>query len=245
MSDEQVATAATAVDQAAVPSEKSVRYLTLDAWRGLACVLLVIFHSTMHLPKHAQVGDGWSDRAGYALLRLTTFFNVGVPIFFVISGYCIMATLDARRRKGEGVGIYFWRRFHRIYQPYWIALSLSALTILVIERYCWPRLFTRSAFLMTSPVRLDGWEWLGNLTLTESFRFHLTGGQARYLVGHAWTLCYEEQFYAVAGLVLFLAPNRIFQALLMVAVSIPVCTCLQGHLLQNRHPTFIPLAKQY
>lgn len=206
--------------QATVPVEKSFRYQTLDAWRGFACVLLVIFHSTMHMAKHAKSGEGWLEKTGHALLKATSFFDVGVPLFFVISGYCIMATLDARSRKGEGVGIYFWRRFHRIYPPYWIALGVSAVTIFFIERYCWPRLFTRSAFVMTSPMRLSGWEWLGNFTLTESWRFHLTGGQSRYLIGHAWTLCYEEQFYAVAGLILLLAPKRMFLAAFFMTAGI-------------------------
>ncbi len=175
-----------------------------------------------HVDTSADLGTSWWNKLGFLLVTATKQFNVGVPIFFVISGYCIMATLDARHRKGEGVGIFFWRRFHRIYPPYWMALIISSFVIWFGERFFWPGLFTRSAFKMTSPTRLNLWEWIGNLTLTESWRYHLTGGKARYLVGHVWTLCYEEQFYAVAGLILLLTPRRMFLAAFMITLSIPL-----------------------
>ncbi len=202
--------------------EQSFRYQTLDAWRGFACVLLVIFHSTMHVNATAERGTSWVNTLGFLLVTATKQLNVGVPIFFVISGYCIMATLEARRRSGEGVRVYFWRRFRRIYPPYWAALVVSSILIWLVERFFWPGLLTRGAFKINSPLSLSPIEWLGNLTLTESWRYHLTGGKVRYLVGHAWTLCFEEQFYAIAGLILFLAPRRMFLAAFLVTVSIPL-----------------------
>jgi len=211
----------TAISIVCVPA-RSFRDQTLDAWRGFACILLVIYHSTMHVSKSAELGENWWDKLGYYLLTATASFNVGVPIFFVISGYCIMATLDGRCRSGGGVGVYFWRRFRRIYPPYWIGMLISSIVILFSERFFWPGLFTRSNFKMTAPTRLNVFEWAGNLTLTESWRCHLTGGSDKYLVGHAWTLCYEEQFYAVAGVILFLAPKRMFLAAFMITLSIPI-----------------------
>lgn len=221
MPDQLVVSETTSGSPASGPSERSYRYQTLDAWRGLACVLLVIYHSTMHVNAKADLGtSGWS-KLGFLLVTATKQLNVGVPIFFVISGYCIMATLDARRRNGDGLGVYVWRRLHRIYPPYWVALLISALVIGLGERFVWPGLWTRSSFKMNSPLSLSLTEWLGNLTLTESWRYHLTGGRDRYLIGHAWTLCSEEQFYAIAGMILFLAPRRMFQATLAITVSIP------------------------
>lgn len=205
--------------------EPSVRYRTLDAWRGVACVLLVVYHSTLHAANGAEPGETWWDKLGYHLLKATACFHVGVPIFFVISGYCIMATLDRRCRHGDGVGRYFWRRFYRIYPPYWIALLIASFVILISERFFWPGLFTRSDFKMTDPTRLSLLEWLGNLTLTESWRFHLTGGAARFLVAHAWTLCYEEQFYAIAGAILLLAPRKMFLTAVVITLSIPFLVC--------------------
>lgn len=216
-------------DRSAAGTAKGFRrYRTLDAWRGLACILVVIYHSTMHVSHSAEPGESWWSRLGYLLLKLTETFSVGVPIFFVISGYCIMATLDASRRRAEGVGVYFRRRLRRIYPPYWAALAISSMVIWGTERYFWPGLFTRSVFRMTSPTSLNPGAWLGNLTLTESWRFHVAGGDVTYLLGHAWTLCYEEQFYAVTGLILLLAPRRMFLAAIMVTAGISLLSSWAG-----------------
>src|SRR5438093_424847 len=54
--------------------------------------------------------------------------------------------------------------------------------------------------------------WLGNLTATEAWRSSVGGGEIAYLMKNTWTLCYEEQFYAVVGLMLLLAGTRFFAA---------------------------------
>jgi len=53
---------------------------------------------------------------------------------------------------------------------------------------------------------------LGNITLSESWRYHVLTGHPNYFLGHAWTLFYEEQFYVVAGLLLVFVPRRFFTA---------------------------------
>lgn len=199
----------------------SVRYQTLDAWRGMTCLLLVVYHSTMHISPRRESGAAWGDHVGYVLMVLTSYMNVGVPIFFVISGYCIMATLDARQSHGRGVGGYFQRRFRRIFPPYWAALLISAFTIWCLEHYLCPGLFTRSAFKMNAPERLSPVEWLGSVTLTESWFSTLMARQSNYLFGHAWTLCFEEQFYALAGLVLLVAPQRRYVAFSLITALVP------------------------
>jgi peptidoglycan/LPS O-acetylase OafA/YrhL len=60
------------------------------------------------------------------------------------------------------------------------------------------------------PWWYSGWQWLGNLTLTESWRWHAIGDQRAHFPAQAWTLCYEEQFYAVVGLLLAISRRRFF-----------------------------------
>jgi peptidoglycan/LPS O-acetylase OafA/YrhL len=55
-------------------------------------------------------------------------------------------------------------------------------------------------------------QWVGNFTLTETWRHHLFGRGRAHFVGQSWTLCYEEQFYAVVGLILLVARRHIFAA---------------------------------
>src|SRR5665213_3292870 len=95
------------------------RYYSLDFWRGLACLMVVVFHSTFYItdnPFHIY-GSALSKQ----IFHLLSCGWVGVPIFFVISGYCISAACDSigHRRASRK---FFTRRFKRIYPPYWIAL---------------------------------------------------------------------------------------------------------------------------
>lgn len=215
-------------------TSQSSRYETLDAWRGMTCLLLVVYHSTIHIALRRESDAAWVDKFGHILMVLTTYMNVGVPIFFVISGYCIMATLDARQQHGRGIGDYFQRRFRRIFPPYWAALLISAVTIWSLEHCFSPGLFTRSAFKISDPERLSFVEWLGNVTLTESWFSTLMGRRSHYLFGHAWTLCFEEQFYALAGAVLLVTPHRRYFAFTIFTALVPVLLILS-------HWTGVPL----
>ncbi len=190
------------------------RYASLDLWRGVACLLVVAYHSTMVY----SAGDGsFRGPAGF-LVWLTRFMMIGVPLFFVISGYCIAAAADASRRRPRPVGSYFARRIRRIYPPFWIVVAISALFIGSIDLAV-PGLLSGEPVPMLRPWWFSGWQWLGNLTLTETWRHHVIGGPRGHFPGHSWTLCYEEQFYAVMGLILVVAPQRLFTAATIVTVS--------------------------
>src|SRR6185369_10598729 len=103
------------------------------------------------------------------------------PLFFVISGYCITATLDARRRANESVFVYFARRFRRIYPAYWFAVALSVAVVFAGNRLCGAELFSSGHFIISPPGELSGRQWLGNLSLTESWRHYLGGEKMQYL----------------------------------------------------------------
>jgi peptidoglycan/LPS O-acetylase OafA/YrhL len=175
-------------------------------WRGLACLLVVVYHSTFYAAGRERPAD---DAAGWAVAVAARMW-AGVPIFFVISGYCIAATVDSTRRRPRSLRTYFARRLRRIYPPFWAAAAASAVLVISLEGLVAPALFADRPHAIPRPESLGGWQWLGNLTLTESWRPHLGGGPLGYFLGHAWTLCYEEQFYAVSGLLLLLAPRRFF-----------------------------------
>jgi peptidoglycan/LPS O-acetylase OafA/YrhL len=131
---------------------------------------------------------------------------IGVPMFFVISGYCVTASADAARRRLNPAPMFFYRRFSRIYTPYWAWLALAGLGIWLVE-FPHPHFFERA--YVPNPQSFTLWQWLGNLSLTESWRWHLTGGTENMLLSPSWTLCYEEQFYALTGLAL-IAGRRFF-----------------------------------
>jgi peptidoglycan/LPS O-acetylase OafA/YrhL len=208
--------------------KRSTRYASLDAWRGAACLAIIIYHSSLvYQATLYEKGLQSPNTLSGHLIDLTHFLSWGVPVFFVISGYCISATADNNRFSGKGVSDYFRRRFRRIFPPYWVVFFLSAALITVISQL--PVL----VFLMegTRPLK-NPWEmgfsqWLGNITLTETWRYHLFGLPRAQFIGQSWTLCYEEQFYAVVGLFLAIAPKSFFQ---LAAVTTVLCVALHASL---------------
>ncbi|HRF00166.1 MAG TPA: acyltransferase [Pirellulaceae bacterium] len=233
MNDSPQADGATALRDASpapVSYPRPRRLELLDVWRGTCCLMLVVFHASMQGIAHRFWNDDRPvDDLGSALLWLAARTWIGVPIFFVISGYCIMATLTARVDRG-GAGEFLKRRFVRIYPPYWIALAVSAIAIILIESK-WPGVLTGGTFSILHPLELPFDVLLGNVTLTESWRHCLGGSPSSHLLPNTWTLAYEEQFYVVAALILVALPRRILTAFALftvVAMSGKVISKLTG-----------------
>src|SRR5215471_1642650 len=94
------------------------RYATLDMWRGVACLLVLVNHSVFYTAETVRASVSLTA-VNQLIATIATRAWAGVPLFFVISGYCITATIDSHRRKDGSVGTYFWKRFRRIFPPYW------------------------------------------------------------------------------------------------------------------------------
>jgi peptidoglycan/LPS O-acetylase OafA/YrhL len=74
---------------------------------------------------------------------------------------------------------------------------------------------------LASPGALNRAQWLGNITLTETWRWHVFGGANTHVYTRvAWSLCYEEQFYLVSFLALLVAPRRLFPVLAVLTAAI-------------------------
>jgi peptidoglycan/LPS O-acetylase OafA/YrhL len=202
------------MNDAPAVTPRAPRYYSLDHWRGFAVLLVLIFHSSLYVLEDYQKASGSVN----ILFRVISTFWVGVSIFFVISGYCIAGACDSSRWKKHAIGSYFLRRFRRIFPPFWIFVLCAAPIVLIAEQWLVPGLFTDSPHPIYSPTSLSLRQWLGNLSLTESWTGSLFSSQ-RFWAGHIWTLCYEEQFYAVMGLLLLLHRQHFFK---IIAVCTPV-----------------------
>ena len=92
----------------------------MDSLRAIAALSVLFFHL-----------------AGYAALSsdtrvYTTRLNVGVTIFFLISGFLLyrpFVVAHVSRRQGRAPGPYAWRRALRIVPAYWVALVVSAVVL--------------------------------------------------------------------------------------------------------------------
>ena len=176
--------------------------------------MLVVYHAMFYVaePSSPSKGD---------LFNLTVWIAkrmwLGVPIFFVISGYCIAGSIQSLQSKSGGLLQFAQKRFLRIYPPLWAACAFTAIL--------W-QLASYSQFLSLHCLQIKGvgalsvWQWIGNITVTESWLHHLVNGGAgpNYLIGIIWTLCYEEQFYIVAALALFLFKDKAIWGIAVVTV---------------------------
>jgi peptidoglycan/LPS O-acetylase OafA/YrhL len=200
--------------------ERSHRYQSLDVWRGVACLMVVVHHAAVAVEwdrSHGPGLEGWLRRGVLGLLGL----GLGPPLFFVMSGYCVAANIDSLRRKQANPLGFLAKRLWRIFPPYWVALLGFVAVIVGLDALGLNRLHGGLLGLeQTSPATLTRAQWLGNITLTESWRPLLGGDEANIFTRIAWSLCYQEQFYLVCFLVLLAAPRRFHTALAATTAAI-------------------------
>src|SRR5215212_6043566 len=97
------------------------RFPLFDSLRAIAALSVVAFHAAFF----AGMFTSESPLRPY-LVRM----DVGVSVFFLISGFLLYRPFVRARLGGEGtphVGGYAWRRFLRIVPAYWVALTIVAL----------------------------------------------------------------------------------------------------------------------
>ncbi len=102
---------------AVAPPPRHPRFPLLDGLRAVAVGSVVLFHS-------AVMGGATS---GSLFGRLVEHLNVGVTIFFLLSGFLLYRPFIARRTGGAPAPAtvdYFKRRILRIFPAYWLALVL-------------------------------------------------------------------------------------------------------------------------
>jgi peptidoglycan/LPS O-acetylase OafA/YrhL len=206
---------------AKVPSS---RYNSLDLWRGVACIMLVLYHATFYGDYHFRLGEPSTWSLWGLPLYLIRFCWVGVPIFFVISGYCIAASVESHIKRRVSLKDYFVRRIRRIYPPLWTMCGIAIAFTWIVSS--WP-IMREHCHQLPDLAALSVWQWIGNFMAAESWRHNVLGGESAYLMANTWTLCYEEQFYIVTGLLLAFAPRRFFQATAWLTAGVIVVHQIQ------------------
>lgn len=150
----------------------------LDGLRGLAVILVVVFHIFQVEP---APGAGL-PRLLYLATRLG---QTGVDLFFVLSGFLITGILVDTKDAPRYFRNFYGRRTLRIFPLYYGTLALG---LLVLPRLFGPR------DLGLHPAWL--WTYTTNLPMA-------AGAEATWF-GHFWTLAIEEQFYLIWPAVVFL-----------------------------------------
>lgn len=159
------------------------RDLVIDALRGVAALVVVLHHLNAiqyYAPNPART---WWQ-------HVTSFGYLGVPVFFVLSGFCIGRTWDRR----PGAGLFFARRFRRIFPPY-----LASLFLVLGGLVAW-RLI--NGVNDVTPVPTTPGHWLATLTLCTDPASGFSTVNWVY-----WSLTNEVFYYLVLGLLL-LVPGQ-------------------------------------
>ncbi len=175
----------------------SAPYRMLDAWRGLASLWVMGYHAVeVMIKQHGLSSSSW-------LVKLLGNGVLGVPMFFVISGYCISTAALAALQRGHSAARFAKARLRRIFPTYWAALALTALLSIAAEMLVQSgRLHSSDLASRNVASRSLAW-YAANLTLANP----LLHGKD-YLVMQAWSLSYEAAFYLMIGLMLMAAAWR-------------------------------------
>jgi peptidoglycan/LPS O-acetylase OafA/YrhL len=165
----------------------------IDAMRGFAALLVAYFHCRQVVwvgmeRYHQAVGHALSLDSLFAYLTFPIAWgSAGVPIFFVISGYCIHrggALRLAQNRAYKLDNGNFWaRRFARIYPVLLAALLLTC----ALDWYS----------LQLPPVNHKIREIGLQAFLVNLFSLQGVAGKTYGSNGALWTLSLEVQFYVV------------------------------------------------
>jgi peptidoglycan/LPS O-acetylase OafA/YrhL len=98
----------------------------IDGLRFVAIFSVFIYHLAGDVMRHSQAGYASTLRSN-GLFLITQVLNIGVPLFFVISGFILslpFAQTQRNLRKPVSLKNYFWRRVTRLEPPYTLCLLL-------------------------------------------------------------------------------------------------------------------------
>ena len=92
------------------------RLLYLDTLRGIAALMVVIFHGILFLDKNPA-----SNTIQYWLTNFFDLGKIGIVIFFAISGFVITWSLSNK----NNLSLFWKSRILRLYPAYWISIIFA------------------------------------------------------------------------------------------------------------------------
>jgi peptidoglycan/LPS O-acetylase OafA/YrhL len=178
--------------RSAPPKESASLGVSLDIARGLASLFVFCFHIS-----------GYIAEASPTLGALARYGYMGVPIFFVISGYCMAASAHQILRRNRPAGSFLRKRFLRIYPAFWASIVIIMATPYLLSGLS---ALKTGSFNSPAPLWLDlgSIDWLQIVTLTRIFFSKGLGLDNAFSPLNIvyWTLAIEFQFYLVIYLAL-------------------------------------------
>lgn len=180
----------------------------IQSLRGLAALMVFVFHYVGLQPLYCFVGGQW-------IRDWVDLGSAGVDIFFAISGFIMVQVTRGRERSWRLSLRFLMERVGRIYPMYWIWLGLAI--VLYLRHPGW---------IAKLPTYVPHY-WASALLWPEGNAPILTVG---------WTLIHEMYFYLVFGLLLLVVPAKGFgYALSLWGLSV---LCLRIGFPKADHPVW-------
>jgi peptidoglycan/LPS O-acetylase OafA/YrhL len=170
------------------------RIAVLDGVRGIAILLVIVFHGSETLPAalHARTFAAIAHEGGH----------LGVDVFFVLSGYLITSILLAEYKRTGRIDLkrFYLRRARRIFPAYYAYLAIVG------------------ALALAGVLHIPPFGWLLSVFYLTNYSF---GNTAVWIV-HSWSLAVEEQFYLFwPALIVLLGITRVKVFAFAVILALP------------------------
>jgi peptidoglycan/LPS O-acetylase OafA/YrhL len=178
--------------------------VSLEIARGLAALWVFIYHI----------------RLGIDPGPLRSFANggfLGVPLFFVISGYCMMASSRGVIAKGLPASAFLKRRLRRIFPPFWASI-LVVMAAPFVGSLVWA--MRSHVYHWPNPAwqQYTWLDWMALWTLTKGLATQGAAHKPWAAVNAVyWSLAIEVQFYLVMYVALVF--RRRFEAILVAVTA--------------------------
>jgi peptidoglycan/LPS O-acetylase OafA/YrhL len=177
---------------------------TLDGMRGIAVILVLLFHFAWTFPgDDLEKAAGLVDRIAVQLHAFAWSGWTGVDLFFVLSGYLITRGLvsDSKKPLGTRMKMFWMRRVLRIFPLYYAVVIVGTVATLALGARWVPG--------------LPYWLYMQNYVLAfdrEVMRW----------TAHFWSLAIEEQFYFIWPIVALTVSRRRLIPLILGLVVLTV-----------------------
>ena len=180
------------------PPATAAQFTVLDTLRAVGALLVLTTHTSFQAGAYVRHGT-W----GTMLARM----DVGVAIFFVLSGFLLARPFLARSFAGAerpATGHYLWKRFLRIAPVYWLTVVFALV-------------------LLKDNDGVGVTEWVTTLLMLNTF----VDPTLPYGLTHMWSLAVEVTFYLVLPLLMIATvgrrPLRPYRVVVLIVAMCATC----------------------
>jgi peptidoglycan/LPS O-acetylase OafA/YrhL len=171
---------------------------SINGLRAISILIVIIYHIALSNPSF-ELGH-----VNYIVNNLYDFITdgqLGVNIFFVISGFLITSILLWEENETNDISLknFYIKRFLRILPAYYFLLFVY----FILQEF---------KFITISPV-----SWITSLTFTKYFNWNKD-----WVTAHAWTLSIEENFYLIWPLIFLMKTQLRKWFCLFLIIAVPL-----------------------